>query len=627
MNTNVILLSSRFTLYLVVTIIFGVITTIYNYKGFGIGNHIEQLPLILRSFDSNYLGNDFFVNEGVKSIARHYFLTFITKLAGTEQNLPFLFLALTFISNISISVITYFTANKLFNKSNIVGLVASALVMSISTFSLGRGGVLFQSMLLPSTVVYPLILAAIFLVLNDKLLYGIIICGLSSILHPLIGLEVGVILLATYIIFQLFCKPKSAEGQHKEVIYSIIIFSFFTLISIVPQFNQPAIDTNFYSYILAHFRHPHHYVPSSFSIYGYIAFFLFLSSAMFVLLLQRKQTYRNKDMSFKIGILLLIINCLFLGGYFFVEVIPINLWVKAQTFRLTYILQWLGIIVITGFLLEKPTTYSSKLTFLFSTFEVAALFIFLMFYFIKNKLKLDSFERILTPFFNLVVILILIILIVYVSNISIKVLSFYLIIILSLESIPDKHLSLGGGLSVFFVILIISFSDFILPKEWNIAPIKQMLDRAYNIKPEVGDKGSEIVDYVKENTPTNAIFLTPHNWGQFRILARRAIVVDLKAFPFSNKATLEWYNRVQDCYGESNNSAQNITALLKGISYEELGNEMRENYTKIDDQTIKYLTQKYHMSYAILFDETPTKMKILFNNDKFKVICLHPECE
>ena len=60
--------------------------------------------------------------------------------------------------------------------------------------------------------------------------------------------------------------------------------------------------------------------------------------------------------------------------------------------------------------------------------------------------------------------------------------------------------------------------------------------------------GINIVEYVKKNTEDDQIFIVPPNFGSFRLVAKRAIVVDRKCILFSDEGMLKWWERINDCY-------------------------------------------------------------------------------
>jgi len=128
--------------------------------------------------------------------------------------------------------------------------------------------------------------------------------------------------------------------------------------------------------------------------------------------------------------------------------------------------------------------------------------------------------------------------------------------------------------------------------------------------PKLGTDGTKVAEFARENTPEQSIFLTPPNFGQFRLLANRAIVVDFKAFPFSDQGIKEWYERIISCYGVPISSGAQII------------DELDRNYRAMDDNTLLLLKEKYGISYAVLYRSTPTDFKAIFENNTYKVIRL-----
>jgi hypothetical protein len=56
----------------------------------------------------------------------------------------------------------------------------------------------------------------------------------------------------------------------------------------------------------------------------------------------------------------------------------------------------------------------------------------------------------------------------------------------------------------------------------------------------------QMESWVRHHTPVDAVFLIPPSVSSFRSSARRAIVVNHKAFPFRDPDMMEWFSRIQD---------------------------------------------------------------------------------
>lgn len=150
-----------------------------------------------------------------------------------------------------------------------------------------------------------------------------------------------------------------------------------------------------------------------------------------------------------------------------------------------------------------------------------------------------------------------------------------------------------------------------LPYISQLNSVSRIADNlALGIRSELGSEGDEVAEFVRQNTPEESVFLTPPMWGQFRLLARRAIVVDFKAFPFADTAVAEWYERITSCYG---NPIRTGFAMV---------DELDENYRNIDDDTLLALQERYLISYAVLYNQTSTNFEVVFQSNGYKVIRL-----
>ena len=62
--------------------------------------------------------------------------------------------------------------------------------------------------------------------------------------------------------------------------------------------------------------------------------------------------------------------------------------------------------------------------------------------------------------------------------------------------------------------------------------------------PECGGTGCALAHWAETSTPVDAVFLTPPGLGWFRLIARRAIVVDTKSPPLYPDELVGWYGRL-----------------------------------------------------------------------------------
>lgn len=391
---------------IILVTLFGIFVTIYSYEGFGLSNHIEHLPPILRNLDNSYLINDFFTNASVEGIARQNYALLISKLSGTEDKLPILFLILTILTNVSISLSTFFFTKHLFQNSSRRGIFASALVLSLFTFPLaGASSSLYTTYLNPSDIAFALILWAFYFLAKGNILFSVSLSGISSLIHPLLGLEMGVLFIFSYLVSLLIKDEVGFKAKWKKLLVSIIVFILFSLPTVISQFSQSNIESNLFIFIVAYFRHPHHYVPSTFTNHHYklaIAF-LITSGYIWVRELNKRDFFTSKLIAVLTVTILLLCFC----GYFFVEIIPLRIVVTAQPFRLLRIVKWMGLILIAGFLTNENLKKHKKILYFASIFNPITLCISVLTQYFKDLLKKNELflNKLLQPSLVLVFII------------------------------------------------------------------------------------------------------------------------------------------------------------------------------------------------------------------------------
>ena len=595
--------------YILLAALIGIITTVFTYDAGTGGNYLELTPILTRTLDPSYLQNDFFTNATANSPARMHYANFVTFFARSESSLPLVSFLLTMAANTGISIITFFFTRDLYRKSDHTAIIASALVMSVSTFALGWRSTIYMDSIIPAALAMPLVLAGIWTTAREKLLLGILFCGMASLLHPLLGLEVGAALLAAYTVSHLIRDKKLTWEMGRAVIPSLILFAVFTMISFLPQMDQPTIASERFIFILAYIRTPHHRLPSTFGFGRFAIATAFLTAAL--LLYFRSKKSRDAAINLFIGILAGIIILLCLGGYLFVEIIPSRLWVTAQTFRLLYFIQWFGLILVAGLLGDMKLQRSSKNLYLVGVLHGLTLGGVVLAQAVKEWLTEKGywFSQLID---NALILLIAVAILIHFSPpiLPIILLSFYILLILVFTLKPEKRLFILALAGIILLITAGIVFRYLPPLGQGnlIDPAGNNLEtKGYS---ELGAEGDEIAFYARQNTPEDAVFLTPPTWGAFRVRTRRAIVVDFKAFPFSDLGMQEWYQRLTASYGES---------AQMGF---EMIDDLNAHYAAIDDATLLALQDKYGFRYAVLFSQTATDFEVLFTNDQYKIIDL-----
>jgi hypothetical protein len=598
----------------------GGIASLWGYSYIG-GNQVEQLPLVMRAIDPTYLANDFFVNTFGPTSPRYFFAELVALLARVLP-LPAVYLGLTILCNSLSALVTALVARDLFDGSDAAALFAALAVMSAKTFWLGYYNIVYHTPLEPSLLVMPLLLACIWAGLRQRPLLSLGAAGLAALFHPLMGLETGAIMLGVMGI-ESYLARKTQPVKIPALLGGGAVLAGFAAIVLLPNSRAPTILSQQFIQILAFFRHPHHYVPSTWGLWQYAQAAAFLAPVGFAWWLGYKANIaRLKQLTRPMLALCAILAVLCLGGYVFVELIPIRLWVTAQTFRLLYIIKWLGLILAAGWIglavdhdvLSKAnpapkdpasTDFSGVRLALLLACLVSQLSMLAAFsYEMLGEFKLTA--RMKKPLVGLGFLAVggLLAVAIQPDTQVFFLVAFFEILAVGLLYIRPRLA--GAALNVALV------GALLVPVFWSSQlrpyPITALIPKPVFSLSDLSSEEDDLAKWVRLNTSRNAIFLVNPSLGEFRITAERAIVVDFTAFPFQDLAMAEWQQRMTDCYGATRSKGFDAVPVL------------RDKFTRITDKKLAALQTKYGFEFAVLYKATKTKYRVIFDTQNYKVI-------
>lgn len=175
---------------------------------------------------------------------------------------------------------------------------------------------------------------------------------------------------------------------------------------------------------------------------------------------------------------------------------------------------------------------------------------------------------------------------------------------------------------VFVISCVLSFFKKYTSKEKNISCLvygsSVVLVVTYcviglNLSDVIRNKQNEryqLCSWVEENTPKNSLFLIPPDLEEFRLYARRSIIVDIKAFPFDKKSICEWYRRILDISGQTPSSTGDAVSL----------------YNSLNKKRVNELKQKYGFDFLIVkndhYNESLNEMPCVFESKAFKIFSI-----
>jgi len=160
---------------------------------------------------------------------------------------------------------------------------------------------------------------------------------------------------------------------------------------------------------------------------------------------------------------------------------------------------------------------------------------------------------------------------------------------------------------ILFLLVFESFFHFIFPDK--LSDYRPRIQYSSSLATIHGDG---VADFARKHTEEDAIFLTPPVFGGFRLTAKRAIIIDFKSMPFQDSGMLEWWNRMNVCYGD-------ISGLSRNAGLE----KMERNYRNISTEDIKNISEKYDADYSVLYRNTKIDLPVIYQDEYFKLVKIY----
>lgn len=453
---------------------------------------------------------------------------------------------------------TFLLTKKLF-RSDFTALMTSLFILFGQSYTLG-GNDLVGRDLDPPRMAFSLVILGFSFLLYERWIIGAVFFAASSYIHPLIGFEVPFVFYISLVAATLPTHRVMAVGKSSILYLLLSGYSLFTYLQTLLNNKNTNLPSDVLFTILMKIRAPAHYLPSSWDLSIYIKFLLFLTLAAFFYRL-----FRHKFLSLDNKIIINSVSFILLlafTGYIFTEIIPVYFLAALQFFRLTVIVYWLMAIFLYGGVLNYAFTkhFSDKFKLVF----------LLLIFFIVFP------EVITTPGPT------------HFLYIMLSVILSILLTKLNFNSLKLRNL---------FIIAVIIMNFSLLYRHYSFR-LKELYPFA--------NAQTSLEDWIRSNTPQEAIFLTPPDFYSFRLNANRAAIIDWLVMPFEPKGMIEWAERISNVSGIQNNSYSEITE-----------SKANEGYKTLDDNRVKYLQQKYRFDYVVTPKNRTLTLPYLYSNDSY----------
>jgi hypothetical protein len=567
---------------------------LHGYR-FGFGNHISELPIVLRSLDADYLANDFYVNASSHFGPRFYFSKL---LAGLSQvlPLPWLYLVLTCLGSSAIVLSACVASWKIFGHSRLAALLGGTLVTSVQSIEIGSAARLFRRELTASHLAMPLALLALWAGVRRRPVLCGVLSGCAALLHPTIGIQFGILGLSAIVVSLLWEREREWRRELPGVLLGALPMVLVLLIAWwVPW--EPGGSSQRWVELESHFRHPHHAVPTSFPTGDYALFGSFLAAVLLAWGHRFRDPSADRALLKRLLVPVGVILLWWIAGYLFTEVFPFRLWAAARVFRLAVAIKWLGLILLAG-------TAASWVRSGRSASGPAGWILLVGCGVARPMISLigilgGRFSQRLPLGWAASWAATVALLLFFGDRIEAILLAILLPICFWIRSRRPKAYRFGVPLAVASIIIGGLFAA-------RAGAVPDLLDPPVILLDDA--PSPSVMEFARTRTPADAVFITPPGFGRFRLVARRAIVVDFKSFPFHGDAMEEWYQRLVHLYG---------APALKGFA---AADEMDRRYRAVTTQTLIQAGSRYGASYAVLYEETPTELEVLYEEGDYKIV-------
>ena len=575
---------------------------------FGVGNQVEQFPIVQRLRDPHFIAGDFYTDSAARFGPRYYYsllLSVLTRIAS----LPVVVLLLTCAANLALALVTFAAARTRLGATAAGAAIAAALAVANSSFPLGLAAYLRYESFQPASLAVPLSLLGFVWLGDGKRFAAVAAFFGAALFHPLIGPQAAMIAFAACALADL--AARKPIGSLLAYVPSGALFATLLFVAwVLPgtSSHEGSLSSEEFFAIFPAFRSPHHYLGTTFPLSHYVQLTAFVA-AMAVLVVQGRVGERSDlrtRLIFATGIVLILCA----ASLVLVDGLHNRIAASAQIFRALLLVKWAGFILfgaVAGRWLSsgRPLLMAAPFAVLVATGAAQSLVM------LGVTLAVLLAERM--PIGRRTEIALAAVLLIAVAGLTLQIgareeavraalagLTIGLLYLAPIALLPAVTIALSLTLA------LIAFGWF--NRELNLID-RDIFKPTYQWADVKGDD-ADIARWVKANTPPGTAWITPPQFEAFRLLAERPIVVDWTSIPFQEDAMREWRRRIRVVYGDVPGGG---FVALQGLE---------RNYRTITPERLAQLSVEFDAPFAVIDRRTPWPGAILYENGAYKAVSL-----
>jgi hypothetical protein len=518
---------------------------------FPIGGNFPEVPPIQFMLNPELYKNDYYVQEMVKFNPRYYYYYIIYLLANLGTSIPLAHFIYQFLAFGSFILACYAIIN-IYTNSKLPAAAMAFLCIAASFTDVGNT-LIFSTKSVPSTFAMGFAIWGIYFSLRQKWLTGYLFFGLGCLLQFLVGLLPGLMMLPVLVI------ESVRQRNFKTLILAIALLAAMASIVYVPMLltgttSTHTIDNAEFVYIHAKVRNPHHILPSNWDVGNWFNFICFIIGGL--LCIKNAELLRKED---KVNFYVIVgtsIFALFLN-YIFVEVYPLAFIAKlqlARTVPFAQLIIFIAVCLTIDILYREKRIAISLLLLVVLTLPFRGIiFLGLSVWQTKKYVFPKRYNILLwilavgTVIFSLI----------YPVTDSWEIMGDRIIsipVLFSILAFPfileETSLATSIKQTLTHTLALITTATLvfgvagILPK-----PILNVFQTRVNINALSSDDLSRLAVRFSQISSRDSLVLIPPSVTSFQFFSERAIVVNFKNFPFTEKGIKEWQNRMEAVLG------------------------------------------------------------------------------
>jgi len=532
---------------------------------YGEPNHVVYMPWVFRRIDPTLLANDWFAH----TTASHP--NAIRFVVWAQQYLPIPVILLVF-HIISILAVLWMGMRlvELIFEDRRVFYVGLFLMLSWETTAPGAN-TLWGNCLVPHNLAAPICLLAFYLALKDRPIAAAAALGAATWVH----IQLGALTMLIVGLGMLWRWRRTGFGR---VVLAGVVYLAVVAPTLLAQWTtymrSPSIlSPRDYLYLHGILRNPHHLIPSSWPGSDWYRFLLVLALAAPAVIWRRRI-----DRQILTWVALIFALCVI--GTVFVEVIPVKLAIRLQTFRQMIWVKYFGLLYAARFLISvvESRPWAEKLCALavltvqnYTFIGMCGALIFAL----RRSQRwlwvaglagagLLAATSAGIPFWR---------------SFGASTRGFWVApATLALLAVVVWRNQQGLGPALLSLILI-ARAAFGLPHFGYDQPAPGAWVR--------------FCQKVKEITPVDAVVITPPYIGGVQLVAQRAEVVNWKCNPMVEVELIEWKKRLNDLAG----------ADLRCSGWPGCAGALAEGYERLKGADFRELAGKYRAQYVVTASE------------------------